>query len=376
MRYSLHHLRNPSSALAIVGLLALLSATPISAETLYSSGFDNFAALAGEGWDFQNNSNPIGVLGYGQGVPAVFNAAEGSANSYMYVNFGSTGDNGDISNWAITPTITYQNGDTFSFLTRSSGIFADRVEVRMSLAGSSGDVGTTTTSVGDFGISLLTINEVLDPNGYPNTWTQYIATVSGLASPTSGRIAFRYAVPDGGFLGTNSYFVGIDSLNILRGEAPPPPPPPPTPISVAGSATGTLAAGEIDWYSFVNPGGILTIDTLGSTLGTTPNENDTEIAVYDAAGNLLGENDDIDFDADNFLSALTGTLITGDTYYIAVGAFDSVFDNQFIATSTSAITGTYQLNIVTTVPEPGTVVLLGMGFCAIGCLAARRKLAA
>lgn len=62
----------------------------------------------------------------------------------------------------------------------------------MSLNGASTNAGTTETSVGDFSTLLLDINPTLVPSGYPNAWTQYTVTISGVPTPTSGRLAFRY----------------------------------------------------------------------------------------------------------------------------------------------------------------------------------------
>ena len=41
-------------------------------------------------------------------------------------------------------------------------MFADRLELRLSTNGASTNVGTTTTSVGDFTTLLLTVNPLLD----------------------------------------------------------------------------------------------------------------------------------------------------------------------------------------------------------------------
>jgi len=51
-------------------------------------------------------------------------------------------------------------------------------------------------------------------------YTEYTATVSGLAAATNGRFAFRYFVTDGGVNGANSNFIGIDNVRIAVGTAP------------------------------------------------------------------------------------------------------------------------------------------------------------
>ena len=90
-------------------------------------------------------------------------------------------------------------------------MFADRLEVRLSSSGASTDVGTTDTSVGDFNALLLTINPLLNAAGYPDAWTHFSATVSGLGAATTGRYAFRYFVSD---TDTNANYIGIDTVSI------------------------------------------------------------------------------------------------------------------------------------------------------------------
>lgn len=147
------------------------------------------------------NNNPV-VLPY-----------EGTG--FAVANYTSVGSGtGTISNWLITPTLSLTNGDTFSFFTTTTpgSAFPDRLELRLSLAGTSTNVGTTATSVGDFSTLLLTINPGLTVGGYPENWTQYTVTISGLAAPTTGRLAFRYFVTSGGPTGANSNIIGIDAV--------------------------------------------------------------------------------------------------------------------------------------------------------------------
>lgn len=164
------------------------------------------------------------------------------------------------------------------------------------------------------------------------------------------------------------------------------PVPPPGGVIDLGTLTGpltvsaNLAAAQIIWYKFtigadaVNPGTFLDIDTEGSTLVTS---NDTELGLYKANGQKRAEDDD---DGSGLLSQLTfgdvgprpavgsglpyngrdGTLLAG-TYYLAVGGYNSVFNDGFAATSTSANTGTVVVNFNTNIPEPATLVLLALG---------------
>jgi hypothetical protein len=187
-----------------------------------SEGFDDITTLPADGWALINNSNPLGTSSWFQGNSGVFTAHEGADDSYIGANFNNTSGVGTISNWLITPVITLNNGDEITFWTRSSNqdIWPDRLQVRLSLEGSSTDIGATATSVGDFTTLLLSINENLQTNTYPVVWTEYALTLSGLGPNVEGRIAFRYFVTDGG-TGPNSNYIGIDSFSYEPTDTPP-----------------------------------------------------------------------------------------------------------------------------------------------------------
>ena len=171
--------------------------------------------LTASGWMGALRSDPLGVTGIFQGVASVFASHSGPPEGYMAMNFNNTTDDNTISTWAMSPVLIMSNGDTFSFYTRvptGGGIFPDRLEVRRNGADASLDVGTTAQSVGDFTDLLLTINPALTATGYPETWTQFSVTISGLTGPTPGRLGFRYFVENGGPAGANSNYIGIDSF--------------------------------------------------------------------------------------------------------------------------------------------------------------------
>lgn len=206
-------------ALIVAGIFI---AVPFAKAADYFEGFDDITALPGKGWSFQNLSDPPGTSWF-QGNDSIFPAQDGPDNSYLAASFLSGADTATISNWAITPELTYDNGDTFSFYSRTIDNpteAPDRLEVRLSTAGASTDVGDSATSVGDFTTLLLEINPDLTFTGYPAAWTQYVITLSGLAGPTSGRIAFRYFVTNGGPSGINSDYIGIDTLSITTVPEP------------------------------------------------------------------------------------------------------------------------------------------------------------
>ncbi len=180
-------------------------------------GFDDVSTLPGSGWVLINKSEPIGTSGWFQGNTGVFDAHDGNNDAYIAANFNNVDGSGIISNWLLTPVLSIQDGNEFRFWTRttSGSTLPDRMELRMSLNGSSSDVGPTSVSVGDFTEVLMTINPGLSSGGYPEDWTQYTFVVSGVPAPVSGRFAFRYFVEDGGTSGSNSNYIGIDRVQYL-----------------------------------------------------------------------------------------------------------------------------------------------------------------
>ena len=210
MKLILPNISRTFRSLGLVVTAALISlnayAQPIN------EGFTNVQSLFTSGWAQQNLSNPLGASTYVQGSTTVFIANSSPDSSFVACNYNSTTGAGTISNWLFTPTRAFNNGDIITFFTRSAGgTYPDALQFRLSTNGASVNVGATATSVGDFTTLLVDINPTLTTTGYPAVWTQYSATISGLAGPTTGRAAFRYFVTNGGPTGSNSDYIGIDN---------------------------------------------------------------------------------------------------------------------------------------------------------------------
>ena len=88
-----------------------------------------------------------------------------------------------------------------------------------------------------------------------------------------------------------------------------------------------------DLGNFVS-GSVITIDTLGSDF-------DTELALFDQAGNLIGNDDDA---LPGFQSQIVDAGLADGTYFIAVAGFNADFGNGF-TNSGGFSSGDYTLNI-------------------------------
>ena len=218
-----------SVGIGLVFLLTLIgSAGTAKAAPILIEDFDNVAALSGGGWSLINNSTPGGATGWFQGNSGVFGAESGAANSYIAANFLGADFGGTISEWLLSPEMTLSTGDILTFAARTdAAIFGDQLEVRLSTNGTSSNVGASATSVGDFSYLLATLNPLDDAD-----WATYSVAITGLAGPTSARLAFRYFVDD---TSVNGSYIGIDSLSVD-------PNPVPEPSTLALVGTGMLAS--------------------------------------------------------------------------------------------------------------------------------------
>jgi len=215
-----HAKRITAVALALFILITQLTFVALAVPApAFSSGwtedFDDISTLSQDGWAIINHSAIVRASWF-QGVGGMFSAFQGVASSYIGVNYSSTSGSNTINTWLITPETTLSNGSTLTFYTRADdqSIYPDRLQIRMSTNGSSTDVGTGAEGIGDFTTLLLDINPALATNVYPSSdWTAYTVTISGLAVPVSGRLAFRYYVTNGGPSGVNSDYIGIDSVS-------------------------------------------------------------------------------------------------------------------------------------------------------------------
>lgn len=211
--------------LSILCMLVLVTSFSNGQVAQLTEGFDvinSNSTTPVTGWTATNRSSPLGTTRWYQGdvSPTTFSSFSGAG--YISANYTCGDGTATLSNWLISPLLTLQNGSVIKFYTRIRPVYQypDRLQVRLSINGASVNVGTTATSVGDFTTLLLDINPTYTSNGYPTVWTLYTITIAGLTGSTSGRVAFRYFVEDGGISGSRSDLIGIDQFSLAAPVVP------------------------------------------------------------------------------------------------------------------------------------------------------------
>jgi hypothetical protein len=184
-------------------------------------GFDEVAALQANGWILANVSDQLGSTDWFQGIPARFPAQSGVDDSYVSADYhNATGGFPVVSNWLVTPALTFAPGNTLSFYTRELddiGEAANRLQVLLCVDGEGPDctlIGPASGDVNGFVTDLLDVNPDEVAHGYPAIWTQFTITPAmGLRESGTGRVAFRYYTfaQDDGTWGTT---IGIDTLAV------------------------------------------------------------------------------------------------------------------------------------------------------------------
>ncbi len=184
----------------------------------FTQEFDNMGTATGAGWTFSNKSEPLGTSSWA----IVTSPAAFSGTGFLTSDYNATAGAGIISNWAISPLVTMQNGDKIEFYaisandnTDPAGVYPDRVQLLVSKTGEV-NIGTGTDK-GSFE-AIVDINAFYDntpPIAFPDSWTKFVGTISGLNQPVEGRFAIRYFVENGGPAGINSAAIGIDKVSYI-----------------------------------------------------------------------------------------------------------------------------------------------------------------
>jgi hypothetical protein len=162
----------------------------------------------------------------------------------------------------------------------------------------------------------------------------------------------------------------------FRGDVPPPPPPPNTDLGCIADAgvatTGSVAAGEVDWFAVCLNGDASDPTLTFFNVDTEGSAGDVAIALYDSAGAVTGivggvstavddgsgsgTNDQLTFGVRSIAAAAGGRDYDGRNgqlpagqYYIAVAPSGSSFAPGFTASASANPGGSYNLNLTTNV---------------------------
>jgi hypothetical protein len=162
---------------------------------------DVYTLTTTSGWVTKNNSEDsldYGLTDWGQGMWGL----DKSGQEYGIPAYSYTTDKTEyafsgasyapISSWLITPVLSVKNGDKISFYTQgyATNVYTERLQVLMNKSTST-NVGST-MSAGSFTTTLFDINSTQVPGGYPEKWTKYEYTFSGISGRMNTRIAFRH----------------------------------------------------------------------------------------------------------------------------------------------------------------------------------------
>lgn len=177
--------------LAFAGLMGTAQA-----QVLLSEDFNNVAALPGQGWVFDNQSQPPGpVATWFQGDPETFTAHMGAPNAYIASNFNVAAPGGTIENWLITPEFSTEMNVVVSFFLRADAFpgFFDQLAFGFSNGSADLDAFTLRQPV------------VVPTDG----WTRFTVQLSRQGPGATGRFAFVHT----GDADLSNY-VGLDTLRI------------------------------------------------------------------------------------------------------------------------------------------------------------------
>jgi Secretion system C-terminal sorting domain len=274
-----------------------------SVNATFVDAFDldnSVAGLTARGYlVYREGTGPVGTTEeWIQGNPAVFLSYSGPDTGFLAANY-NTVASGDIDNWLVTPEIAnVAVGDIFSFWsnTVAGSIYPDSIAVMYNAAGDSIPSDPTWVELDAF---------LVDVGG---AWLQNSYTIT--TPSTAARFALRYRVTDGGPLGANSNYIGIDQLEIS------------TPAAVDGGVTainglvsgcGLSATTSIEVTINNNGASAITGFPVSYTInaGTPVVETYTASIAAGASANYTFTAT-ADFSAPNTYNIVAATAISGD----------------------------------------------------------------
>jgi hypothetical protein len=215
-----------------------LAEMPTIKDQSFVEEFDTMQSAYNRGWRWYNRSTPIGTTNWSAGPGLDIMSAyssKGTNSGFAFSDYQATDGTNDgiISNWLVSPTVTMQNGDKIVFYTKtqmtslSSGgrDYSCRLQVRINrstdvIVGDGENTGNFNQDSALLDINPLELENLVNTpvaDAYPSGWTRFEARVLGLNAPVKGHFAFRYYLHDAGSNG-NGNGVGIDSVAYISAK--------------------------------------------------------------------------------------------------------------------------------------------------------------
>lgn len=197
---------NKMTRLALAAATAVLAAGSASASTVvWSEGFDNGVPA---GWSVFNFSDFASGPGWFQGTssPApLFPAQSGPANGYVASGafVGAQTPSGDpagiVDAYLVSPTLSLDRDLRLRFWTRTveQSAWPDYLYVGL--------------LIGNQITTLAEVNPTLSVGGYPEAWTEFMATIDNQGAGATGNLVFNYFLPDASQVGN---YIGLDSVSL------------------------------------------------------------------------------------------------------------------------------------------------------------------
>jgi hypothetical protein len=362
------------------------------------NGDNSVAGLVARGYTtYYRGTGPQGTTPeWYQGDPTAIVALNGPDSGYVASDYNSVTMTNDIDNWLVLPAVAVMAGDSLSFYSATiqqtaPPIYVDSIRVMFNPTGATLPEDTNWVELGRFQLDYAT-----------GDWTRM-----AFAAPDSGtnaHFAIRYTVAGGGPQGSNSYYVGIDQIDVFNNVAgggfdecigaiaidsgfgqavgvvmtlgpydntgaTTGASDPVTGWECFGEPDGTASAPELNntvWFSFVGDGNNYFVESANCA-GVTNyiDDGDTQFALYTGTcGGLTPlkcNEDGPNATATTYPAGFTFGTVAGTTYYLMVDGFNAtalgggISDGQFClqvtrvptiaCTDTSVTAGTEAQNL-------------------------------
>ena len=184
--------------------------SPVNPATVIFSdnmdGDNSVAGLTARGYTtyYRSGGAPGSTAVWFQGNPTVFTAYNGVDTSWVAANYNAVTGINNIDNWLVLPVVNVGTGDSLSFWSHApaGSTFPDSLRIMYNPTGATLPEDINWVELG---------NMVVNTNGQWERAAYEIPSAS-----TTGSIAIRYSVVDGGPSGTNSDFIGIDQIDVFN----------------------------------------------------------------------------------------------------------------------------------------------------------------